>query len=136
MHGTPGSPGAPGRDGRDGTKGDRGSPEKGWAPRTSWPLRKHGFEGRAWCPGSYRSKGTARGERREWKCRAVSGFLAYELERMYMEERRLQRLGSDPSNNNLTDDIICNFCLKHQEATGTFLRCKELLGPSNLSIDL
>ena len=53
-----------------------------------------------------------------------------------MEERRLQRLGSDPSNNNLTDDIICSFCLKHQEVTGTFLGCKELLGPSNLSIDL
>ena len=31
-----------------------------------------------------------------------------------MEERRCQRLGSDPSNSNLTDNDR-NFCLEHQE---------------------
>ena len=86
-----------------------GQSGKGWAPRTSWPSRKQRFEGRAWCPGSHWPKRTARGERREWKCRGVSAFLAYELERMYMEERRRQRLGSDPSNSNSTDIDLCNF---------------------------
>ena len=86
MQGMPGSPGAPGRDGCDGAKGDQGSPGK--AGPQGPPGLQHRFEGRAWCPGSYRPKGTARGERREWKCRSVSAFLAYELERMYMEERR------------------------------------------------
>ena len=56
-----------------------------------------------------------------------------------MEESRRKRLGSDPSNSNLTDNDR-NFCLEHQEVTekssSIFLRSKELLRPSNLLMDL
>ena len=92
-------------------QGRPGQSGKGWAPRTSWPSRKQRLKGRVWCPGSHRSKGTARGKRQEWKCRGVSAFLAYELERMYMEERKRHRLGSDPSKSNLTVNDLRNLCL-------------------------